>query len=202
MAAGRHRAGPGRGHDALPRHRAVGVVRKLLPPAEYLMECFSYDPDTGILTWKNRPREHFADERAYLLGNAQFAGKSAGCITQFNYLIVGINRKIYMAHRIIWKLQTGRDPVAEIDHINRERLDNRWKNIREATHGENITNRSGRNGLPNGVHRQRGKYTARPRFPNGARTYLGTFNTPGEARAAYLAFVRVHRKEFFNVDEG
>ena len=29
MAAGRHRAGPGRGHDAVPGHRAVGALSTL-----------------------------------------------------------------------------------------------------------------------------------------------------------------------------
>jgi hypothetical protein len=35
----------------------VGASRDI--PVEFLRECFGYDPRTGVLTWRDRPRSHF-----------------------------------------------------------------------------------------------------------------------------------------------
>lgn len=40
------------------------MAHKILPDREYLVQCFDYDPISGVLTWKNRPLEHFYDMRA------------------------------------------------------------------------------------------------------------------------------------------
>jgi hypothetical protein len=56
------------------------------------------------------------------------------------YLVIGIDRKYYKAHRIIWKLVTGAEPPAFIDHIDGDNLNNRWENLRAATNGQNIQN--------------------------------------------------------------
>jgi len=32
---------------------------------EYLREAFDYDPKTGVLTWRKRPREHFNTDRGW-----------------------------------------------------------------------------------------------------------------------------------------
>jgi hypothetical protein len=44
-----------------------------------------------------------------------------------------------MAHRVAWLLHTGEDPgTLVIDHINRQRNDNRISNLRPLTHVQNI----------------------------------------------------------------
>ena len=50
--------------------------------------------------------------------------------------------KAYMVHRLIWETFMGPIPDGlEIDHINRNRTDNRLENLRVVTHKENIWNR-------------------------------------------------------------
>jgi hypothetical protein len=99
-------------------------------------------------------------------------------------------------------LHTGLPPIAEIDHANRDKLDNRWVNLREATHGQNMTNRpniSKKSGLPRGVYRRPyGKYGANAKGADNRLVHLGTFRSPEEARAAYVAFVRERQGEFFH----
>jgi hypothetical protein len=46
----------------------------------------------------------------------------------------------YCAHRMAWLLMTGSWPADEIDHINHVKDDNRWGNLREATHQQNMKN--------------------------------------------------------------
>jgi hypothetical protein len=45
----------------------------------------------------------------------------------------------YLAHRLAWVYMTGEQPDV-IDHINRERDDNRFSNLRNGTFKDNSTN--------------------------------------------------------------
>jgi hypothetical protein len=102
---------------------------KLLDPTvERVREVLSYCPTTGICRWKvARPGTR--------------RGAIAGTLTSENYYQVQIDRKFLKLHRVIWVLMTGRWPDEMIDHINHNRADNRWENLREATHLENCRNR-------------------------------------------------------------
>jgi hypothetical protein len=51
---------------------------KQLPSQEYLLECFEYNPLTGVITWKMRPSNHFKTRRAQAVINTRCAGKTAG----------------------------------------------------------------------------------------------------------------------------
>lgn len=170
-----------------------------LPTADYLRECFCYDPETGILMWRHRPREHFKTERGWRQTNALKAGKPAGHIDTAGYLTVEIDGRGRKAARVIWKLQTGDDPREEVDHINHDRADNRWANLREATHHQNTTYRRwAKRDLPRGVYRTReGRYASYVQTGTGRLAYLGAYTTPDEARAAWLAYVQPRRGEFF-----
>lgn len=91
-----------------------------------LMELLTYNPDTGIITWKvNR-------------GGAQI-GKPGGRITNRGYRRVNIDGRGYFVHRLAFLFMTGRMPIVT-DHINGDRDDNRWCNLREATVSQNTQN--------------------------------------------------------------
>lgn len=45
---------------------------------EFFVECLSYDPDTGIITWRERPKSHFKTMRSWASFNAKLAGSEAG----------------------------------------------------------------------------------------------------------------------------
>jgi hypothetical protein len=118
------------------------VLRKPLPSVGYLRECFMYDPEAGVLTWKERPREHFATQLAQLLWNKKFAGTTAGWIgDKKGYYRVCVNRRDYKSSRLIWKMMTGEDPPHEIDHKDRDCTNNRWSNLRAATSHQQSYNR-------------------------------------------------------------
>jgi hypothetical protein len=102
-------------------------------------------------------------------------------------------KKIWM-HRLITDCPT--DKI--VDHINRDRLDNRRSNLRTCTQAQNqmnadirCTNTSGYRG----VSRLSGKWSARIRI-DGVRKFLGLFDTPEEASKAYQAVAVKHYGEF------
>ncbi len=63
-----------------------------------------------------------------------------GSIDKDGYLIVKFMRKQYKAHRLIWLYTYGTMPNGVIDHINRNRLDNRITNLRDTTQAVNVEN--------------------------------------------------------------
>lgn len=67
---------------------------------------------------------------------------SFGSLDKDGYLIIKIKGKQYKAHRIVWLLYNGAFPNGEIDHINRDRLDNRIENLRVCTRKEQVENRN------------------------------------------------------------
>ena len=46
----------------------------------------------------------------------------------------------HFAHRLVWAMQTGEWPSGDIDHINGNRHENRWANLRSVTRQENRKN--------------------------------------------------------------
>lgn len=77
----------------------------------------------------------------------------------------------------------------QVDHRNRDKLDNRRGNLRYATHHEQMLNRDNQrrpDGLPRGAYRSRsgGRYrSAITSF--GRHRHLGTFDTPEQAHQAW-----------------
>lgn len=90
---------------------------------------FYYDSETGVLFW----RKKFFSKNA---------GDMAGSIGSRGYVTVRFNKKIYQVHRIVWLMHHGEMPVADIDHINQVKSDNRIENLRAASRSENQRNHS------------------------------------------------------------
>jgi hypothetical protein len=164
-----------------------------LPEAAYVRACLDYDPDTGIFTWRERPREHFPDERIWHTINARCASKVAGSrcyggiYKERDYWAVGLAQARYPAHRLAWLLVYGADPwPLEIDHIDGDGLNNRIANLRLATRGQQLANarlrKDNRLGIK-GITRFRGGYQASIRA-NRKIHHLGTFPTIEEATEA------------------
>ena len=91
------------------------MATKPLPPAEFLRECFSYDPETGKLRWRRRPISHFPTLDSAKAWNAQCAGRLALTTDYDGHLrgeirVDGDRVRMY-AHRVIFKIMTGRDPA-------------------------------------------------------------------------------------------
>ena len=92
-----------------------------------LKEVLRYDPNTGDFTWLVR------------VGGMVSVGGKAGT-GQKGYVRIGIAGKGYQAHRLAFLYMTGKWPTKEVDHANGNRSDNRWQNLREASHSENQCN--------------------------------------------------------------
>jgi hypothetical protein len=92
---------------------------------------------------------------------------------------------------------TGRVPPLHLDHKNRDKTDNSWDNLREATPSQNQGNRARirLSGLKGALFR-RNKFEAAITV-GGKKRYLGTFVTAEEAHAAYCAAARTLFGEFW-----
>ena len=107
---------------------------------EYVHECFDYNSKTGDLIWLNRPRHHFTRDSTQKLINGRFSGRVAGFLSGQGYRSVSLSNTSFLASRVIHLYMTGALPNGEIDHINHDRDDNRWENLRVVSRKQNCRN--------------------------------------------------------------
>ena len=154
---------------------------------EYLKECVSYDPATGVFWWKSRPEKHFDSKRAHSISNSRDSGNIAGVVTARGYRAIKINGKSYQAHRLAWLYMKGSWPQKTIDHINGRKLDNRIDNLRDVSQGDNCKNQARRKGenLLMGVYwsKRSHKWQAGIRV-QGKQVHLGFYESLLNAVAA------------------
>ena len=172
--------------------RIINMTDTDLPTPETLRKLLSYDPDTGLLTWKRRPIEMFASERAGKVWNTRFCGKPA-CRTEKDtgYVRGRILEKTYLAHRVAYAIYHDTWPTDQIDHINGDRLDNRIANLRDVSRTENsrnsvipINNTSGHIGVS--WRTDVSKWQAYI-YAHGKRLHIGHFTDIEDAIAARAA---------------
>lgn len=150
-----------------------------------LRELLNYDPQTGIFTRRIDIRQRWK------------AGSVAGNIAPSGYVRITIDGRSTQAHRLAWLWMTGAWPDADIDHINGDRADNRWANLRDVTRTVNMQNLRGAFGnnksglLGAGWDKARRKWMA-VIWINGQRHHLGRFDSPEGAHLAYLSAKRLH----------
>lgn len=88
---------------------------------------FLYDPETGVLSRTK------ANKKAGKVGPVVSVGGDG-------YVIVNHNGKKYKGHRVAWLLQTQSWPAGLVDHVNNNRTDNRWVNLRDVDACQNAQN--------------------------------------------------------------
>lgn len=144
---------------------------------ERLRYALKYDQETGLFTAaiSRRPRI--------------YPGDSVGSISPTTgYLNIRLDRRSYLAHRLAWFYVHGVWPMNFIDHIDRDRQNNRIENLRDVTRAENRHNtglqKNNTSGYA-GVGRHGNKWRADLRI-FGKRLHLGLFKTPEQASGAYV----------------
>lgn len=154
--------------------------------AEKLRSLFTYSQETGRFS------------RIVSRSSNANAGEQAGYLDTRGYLRIRIDGTLYSVHRLAWLYMTGEWPTEQIDHINRNKIDNRWANLRAATRCENQRNRrmaaNNKIGLK-GVRAHRKKWKAAIKIA-GKRHHLGVFDCPAAAHFAYIVAADKHFGEF------
>lgn len=165
-----------------------------------LLEALTYDPETGIFT--RNPRA--GNSRFVRTWNTRYANQIANHVRPDGYVDITIDYYSYQAHRLAFFYVHGKWPRDHIDHIDRDKRNNRLTNLREATRSQNLCNRSHTKTSQSGVKgvsfdKRRGNWRAEIKY-QGRATHLGTYDSIEEARSAYRrAGIELHG-EFFHSD--
>lgn len=139
-------------------------------------ELFSYDPKTGsIFQKKKRPKVK--------------VGEIAGSITPKGYRYIQAKGRKYPAHHLVWYFETGSFPTLFLDHIDGNKLNNHFSNLREVTtkqnnehRGKQVNNTTGYKGVT--FNKRLNKFIAQIQH-NYETKYLGVFETALDASHAY-----------------
>jgi hypothetical protein len=159
------------------------------PTREQMAGLLRYEPDTGDFYWRIR--------RGWVP-----AGAKAGYLAPDGYVKINVFGWPRKAHRIAWLMVTGKWPAKniDVDHINRNRSDNRRSNLRLADRSQNMGNSvrhrdslSGIKGLTWIPSRQKWQVRICVR---GKRKTLGHFTSKEQATLIYRQAAAVAFGEF------
>lgn len=146
-----------------------------------LRRVISYDPETGLFKWKTSLRHGTEGKVAGSFRKGRGHGRG--------YVYVRINNVSYLAHRLAWFYIKGRWPKKQVDHIDGNRSNNCFDNLRECSPLVNIADgvvRRVETGQTKGYTREPdGRYRAQA-YIDGRVVNLGRYATEEEARAAFL----------------
>lgn len=95
--------------------------------ADYLKSKLDYDPASGEFRWK-------------VSKGGKRAGDLAGSLNDQGYQLIRVNMIIHRAHRLAWIIMTSEPPSGEIDHIDGNRYNNAWSNLRDVERLDNKRN--------------------------------------------------------------
>ncbi len=152
-----------------------------------LKNILSYDPEMGQFTWINP-------------SNKRMTGKRAGSVNSAGRRHIKIGSKYYKEHRLAWLYVHGYMPVEDIDHIDRNPLNNRIHNLRRATKTQNCYNRE----KPNRGRNPAKGVCLEPRSGNWVsygsyqkkRIHIGTFESMELAALVSSEFREKYHGEF------
>ena len=103
---------------------------KPYPTRERLKELFNYNPDSGVIT------------RLKSVSNNAKKGSVVNTKNARGYILVRVDYEQYLAHRLVF-IYMGYDIEEKcIDHINHNKEDNSWLNLRVTCHKGNGRNQS------------------------------------------------------------
>lgn len=104
---------------------------RIMVSSKRLRQLVCYNPTTGVFV------------RLISLSNRSTTGTPIGTVNSRGYVVIGIDGRTYLAHRLAWLYMTGSFPVRNIDHIDRNPANNKWHNLREVSQSKNLMNAAG-----------------------------------------------------------
>jgi hypothetical protein len=157
---------------------------------DYLKSILNYEEASGIFTWKVSKAKNIK------------IGSVAGIHDKCGYWIIRIDKKNYRAHRLAWLYMNGNFPNKYIDHIDNNKINNIYRNLREANDVENgrnkglqLNNSTGYKGVS--FCNLNKKFKAQARF-NGKTKTLGYFKSALDASNKYINFVKELHGDFYH----
>lgn len=150
--------------------------------ATYVRCLFTYDPEEGLLRWRNASGRY---------GRIP-AGSVAGTLNGEGYRYVTVGGVSYRGVWLIWVWVTGKWPKVQVDHKDKDPGNDKWINLRLANGSQNKANcrkYKNKSSLLKGVQAVQKAKGIRYRAiatKDGVREHLGYFDTEELAHAAYL----------------
>lgn len=152
-------------------------------------QLLEYRPAEGAFYWRVNHRHPKAR-----------IGMQAGRITAQGRMQIGVDKKQYFVHRLVWLFETGAWPEGMLDHINGNPLDNRFHNLRPTNfvlNGQNQQayrpNNKSAKLLGVSWHKHKKQYIASIKV-YGKKKHLGYFDTADAAHAAYVTAKRIYHE--------
>lgn len=157
-----------------------------------LKQIFDYDPYTGEFTTLIRRQR---------IG----VGVIAGSVHSNGYVYIRVDCKRYSSHHLAFLYVNGYFPKKVLDHINQNKSDNRWSNLRECTQTYNQANAPAMSNNKSGYkgvcwHSRDRKYRSTIGFNNKC-IYLGSFDCKHEAARVYNEAALKYFGEFAYLNE-
>jgi hypothetical protein len=154
---------------------------QVMTTADHVRSVLDYDPATGVFVWKAHKRR------------PDLIGRRAGSATSSGYWAIAICNQKRLAHRLAWLYMSGEWPRKHIDHIDGNKQDNRFENLREVDRFGNLQNmrhptKANKSGFL-GVCLHQGKWLVQI-MAHGKRIRESGFDTPEAAHQRYLELKR------------
>lgn len=150
-----------------------------------LREIMDYNPNEGTFIWRVARR-------------GVRAGATCGRISVHGYREIGVEGTLYRANRLAWFYVTGNWPQGVVDHVDGDKANDRWSNLRDCSQSQNMGNMAAKRINNTTGHRgvvwdkARGKWRAQI-CVGGAKRNLGRFS---ELDAAKQAYANAHKAAF------
>lgn len=111
----------------------MNLEKRLTKPSitQYrLKEWVYYNPETGDFTWKQVAERQTVNKVGDFIRKLSHPKEPSKC-----YYYIALEGVTYPAHRLAFLYMRGRLPI-EVNHIDKNLLNNKWNNLREVTHTE------------------------------------------------------------------
>ena len=134
---------------------------------QLIEDSLTYDPDTGLFKWLFPTG---MKKRGWFQGWQNSGG----------YHYIKVNDKTLLAHRLAWYLMKGKMPDNMIDHIDRNKSNNKLDNLRVVTPKENALNCARVDNAKCVEQQPNGRWRSYYQY-KGKKKHLGVFDTENEA---------------------